>query len=209
VTALRKALAATAMAVPVLATAAGPALAGTSPNAGAPAKPDVPCCGGAGQTDTWANNATNNYLHVKGGSKANSAVINTYTGTGTCARQHGAKNLQCAEEWSQISTAYAHQFVYANVNSGKCLDDGENKIGIVPSQYSCGTYPPNMRWIHATFDYWNGFTNITYYNALYTAYGTEDRVLCAYSTGASPNSLFIDDPSGNYAPGGDGYCDWQ
>ena len=206
-TVLRKALAATAIAAPVLVTGAAPALAVSHPSD--PAKSDVPCCGGSGDYVTWQEYATNNYLHVKGASTANSAVINTYTGKGSC-KYHGVKDVQCAEEWSQISTAYANEFAFANVNSGKCLDDGENKDGITPTQYSCGAFPDNMRWLYGTFDIWTGFTNVTFYNALYTAYGTHARVLCAYSIGASPNSLYIDDPSStNYAAGGDGYCDWQ
>lgn len=115
--------------------------------------------------------------------------------------------MQCAEEWQQISTNYANEFAYANANSGKCLDDGENAANVTPAQYTCGAYPANMRWIHATFDFWNGGESIAYHNALYTAYGTKDRVLCA--NWQNPDSLFINNPSSSWAPGASNFCDWE
>lgn len=169
-------------AAPLLAAAASPALAAADTQGGTGPSPQAsPCCGGSGHFVTWQNQNTDDYLHVKGGSTGNSAEINTYTGSGTCA-DHGVTDLQCEEEWSQISTAYAHEFAYANVHSGKCLDDGENAI-TVPTQYSCGDIPDNMRWIYATFSVQN--PQFTVYNALYTAYGTHARVLCDDSAGST------------------------
>jgi hypothetical protein len=135
-----------ALATPVLAAGgATPALAAGTPahghdDAAKPAAtPDTP------HYVTWENGHAAEYLHVKGASKDNSAAVNVYTGSGTCA-EHGAKNLQCPEEWQQISTGYAHWFAYMNVNAnGKCLDDPEDELADAVI-YSCGNYPVQRRW---------------------------------------------------------------
>jgi hypothetical protein len=143
---LRNTLVTVTTTAPVLAaiTAATPAMAGVTTDGGGSRPAPTPPPGG--HYVTWKNGHNGEYLHVKGGSKSNSAVINTYTGSGSCA-EHGEVDLQCEEEWSQISTGYAHEFAYANINSGLCLDDGENAL-TTPTQYSCGTYPENKRWIY-------------------------------------------------------------
>jgi len=104
---------------------------------------------GGGYYVTWQNQSNDEYLHVVEGSKSNSAEVNTYTGTGSCA-EHGTTDVQCQKVWSQISTGYANYFAFANVNSGKCLDDPEDEAGQVPVQYSCGTYLVQRRWEYTT-----------------------------------------------------------
>ena len=71
---------------------------------------------------TWKNGTNGKYLHVVNASTANGALVNTYTGSGSCA-DHGATDVQCAEEWSQVSTGIAQEFAYVNANSGLCLSD--------------------------------------------------------------------------------------
>jgi len=163
-------------AAPLLAAAASPALAAAETHDGTTPTPEAsPCCAG-GHYVTWDNHYAGLYLHVKANSTGKSAQINMYGGSGSC-KYHGTTDLMCSEEWSQISTAYAHQFAYANINSGLCLDDGENKAGgsTVPTQYSCADFPDNMRWIYGTI---TNSAGSVYYNALYTAYGDHSRILC-------------------------------
>src|SRR6202046_3856205 len=98
--------------------------------------------------DSWKNGWRAESLHVNGASKGQSAIVNTYTDDGSCA-DHGSANLGCDEEWQQISTGYAHEFVYENVNSGKCLTDGEDLQDQTATQYTCGsTYPVQRRWTY-------------------------------------------------------------
>jgi hypothetical protein len=198
---LRKTLAAVGTAAPLLAATASPALAATNSHDGkTPAEriPARPCCGGSGHYVTWQDQNNGQYLHAT--STARSAVVNTAWAAGSCAN-HGATNLECSEEWSQISTGYAHQYAFANDYSGKCLIDGGNKTGITAQQYSCN-YTTNERWIYGSFANSNG---IGVYNALYTAYGTHARTMCVsigdanvYIYGGISNAL-----------AGDGNCDWQ
>jgi hypothetical protein len=142
----RKTLALVAAAATPVVAGAAPALAAPSA-AGEPAP--IPCCGGSGHYVTWENRQLHLYLHVKGGSTANSAPINVYGKSGSCA-EHGAVNTQCQEEWSQVSTGYAHEFAYANINSGLCLDDPDGKDYVGAVQYSCGTFPVQRRWDYIT-----------------------------------------------------------
>jgi hypothetical protein len=145
--AVRKSIAVLAVATPVLTGAgAAPALAATSARVG-DSPSVIPCCGGEGDYVTWENRQTDLYLHVKGGSKSNSAPINVYGKSGSCA-EHGEVNTQCQEVWSQVSTGYAHQFAYANANSGLCLDDPEDESYVGAVQYSCGDFPVQRRWIY-------------------------------------------------------------
>ena len=146
---LRKTLVAATAAPTLIATGASTAMAANDAPGSGHGPGVVPCCDGRGHVVTWQNQNTDDYLHVAGASKANSAVVNTSPGSGSC-KPHGATDLQCAEEWSQVSTAYAHEFAFANINSGLCLDDPEDKNGQVPVQYSCGTFPVQRRWEYTT-----------------------------------------------------------
>jgi hypothetical protein len=145
---LRKTLVTATAAPALIATGAANAMAATDAPAARPPSV-IPCCGGTAVIVTWQNQNTDDYLHVAGASKGNSADVNTAAGSGSCSR-HGHTDLQCAEEWSQLSTNYAHEFAFANVNSGLCLDDPEDKAGQVPVQYSCGAFPVQRRWEYTT-----------------------------------------------------------
>jgi len=159
-----KTLAAVTAAAPVLAgMGAAPALAATSASGDA-STPSVICCEGAGHYVTWQNRADALYLHVKGSSTANSAAVNVYEKTGSCA-QHGVTDTTCSEEWSQISTAYANQFAFQNVNSGLCLDDPEDKADVGAVQYSCGTFPIQRRWKYTGYIGTGTTDNDVLYNA--------------------------------------------
>lgn len=200
----RKALAAVAIAAPVVSAAgAGPALAASPPkDAKVPAP--TPCCGGNGVFVTWQVQANaQGYLHVKGAALGNSAVVNTYTGSGSCPA-HGVTNVQCAEEWSKISTGYAHEFAYANDNTGKCLDDPEDKAGQTPVQYSCGTYPAQRRWQYTTTHSTGGQT---YFNVLQDNAGD----ICLQTAVGNIYSLAIVDILHGDFPGDLSplQCDWQ
>jgi len=198
---LRRSLAAVGTAAPMLAATASPALAATSADHGTTPVgrvPQVACCGGSGHYVTWQNQNDFDYLHAT--STARSAAVNTAGGSGSCAN-HGVTDLQCAEEWSQISTGYSHQFEFANDYSGQCLIDGGNRAGITAQQYPCDD-AVNERWIYGSFANGNGFP---VYNALYTAYGTHARVMCV---GFETTSVYV--YSGvNNSFAGDGNCDWQ
>ena len=138
-----KALIAVTAAAPVLAAAA-PAVAATTTDEGT--SPQVlPPSGG--HFVTWKNGTNGKYLHVVNASTANGALVNTYTGSGSCA-DHGATDVQCAEEWSQVSTGIAQEFAYVNANSGLCLSDPNSDYGVEPIQYSCGKFPTNKRWLY-------------------------------------------------------------
>lgn len=200
---LRRTLTAVTAAAPVLAATAAPALAATSSDGGATAATpqSVPCCGGSGHYVTWQNQNNGDYLHVKGASTGQSAEINIYTGSGTC-EYYGQTDLQCAEEWDQISTGYSHEFMYDNVNSGMCLDDGEHALGIHPTQYPCDAANENERWIYGTLD--NG-SGVPFYDALYVAGG---QVMCNPAGGGG--SLYI--YAANellYSNTGHGHCSWH
>jgi hypothetical protein len=134
------------VAAPLLAAgSAAPALAATGPHpagaAGPRATPDTPTY------VSWENQWSAKFMHVKGGSTANNAVVNVDSDDGSCAH-HGSANLGCDEEWQQISTGYAHEFAYKNVNSGKCLTDDQDLLGAPILQYSCGSYPDQRRWTY-------------------------------------------------------------
>jgi hypothetical protein len=154
---VRKALIAVAAAPVVTALGAGPAVAATQQ--ASPGTPSVPCTSNCtAHYVTWKNQQTGKYMHVVGGSKADGAQINVYTGSGTCA-EHGHTNLQCQEEWAQISTGHSNsgngEYGYMNVNSGLCLDDPNSAAtgpkGIIEVvQYSCGNYPVQRRWSYPT-----------------------------------------------------------
>jgi hypothetical protein len=182
---LRRTVAAVTAAAPVLVATAGSALAGQNAHGAGTPTPDVlPPPGG--HYVTWQNQHNAEYLHVKDGSKSNSAVINTYTGSGSC-EYHGETDLQCPEEWSQVSTAYAHEFGFVNINSGLCLDDGENAF-TTPTQYSCGTFAENKRWTYGTEVAGGGATA---FDTLATAYAEgpgDERIMC--TKGGEP-SLYI------------------
>jgi hypothetical protein len=178
-------------AAPLLAAGAGApaALAATAQEhgSGAAATPQIPA---VAKYVTWKNGATKDYLHVKGGSKGNSADINVYTGSGSCS-DHGATDLQCAEEWQQISTGYAHEFAFKNVNSGKCLDDGGDLFSSVATQYSCATngYPVQERWRYSSISP-SGFSGVLYDSAKGPE-GPEHGYLCTdWPTGTAGLSKY-------------------
>jgi hypothetical protein len=173
---VRKVLAAAAATAPVLAgTGAAPALAAPS----APGETAVPEAGGVYYT--WQNRGDGLYLHVVGASKANSAAVNVAAKSGTCA-EHGSTNTQCAEVWSRVSTGYAHEFAYKNINSGKCLDDPEDEPNVGAVQYSCGTYQVQRRWIYAGYISVNNGHNDEIYNAAGTLAGDAGHWLCVSGT---------------------------
>jgi hypothetical protein len=75
-------------------------------------------------------------------------------------------NLGCDEEWQQISTGYAHQFEYNNVNSGKCLSDDQDLLNAPIIQYSCGSYPDQRRWTYRDTSPGGGPIDVLYDSAL-------------------------------------------
>lgn len=133
------------LSAPLLAVGgAGPALAASAaPHT--PQEASQPQAGKSEGYDSWQNQWSAKYLHVKGGGTANGDIVNVDTDDGSCTH-HGSANLGCDEEWQQLSTGYAHEFAYKNVNSGLCLSDDNDLIDEAPIQYSCGTYPVQRRW---------------------------------------------------------------
>jgi hypothetical protein len=179
-------------------------LAATASNAGSPSPGSVPCCSGA-TIYTWQNQHSALYLHVQGDSTANSAAVNVYERTGTCAN-HGATNTNCAEEWQVLDTGHGNEFAYANVNSGLCLSDPNDAENVGAIQYSCGAYPVQRRW---TYDY-SSPGGPFFYPGLYdeTASG-QLGFLCQDAGSADPEPVRVMSTGGN-TPGALGWpCTWQ
>jgi len=172
---LGKALAVAA--APLLAAGgAGPALAAAAaPNSSQhPGDPQAPA---AAKYDSWQDQWSAKYLHVKG--TANGDIVNVAADDGSCA-DHGSANLGCDEEWQQLSTGYAHQFAYKNVNSGLCLSDDNDLMYEAPIQYTCGAYPVQRRWTYGATSPGGGPLDLLLVSSETAATNgiREDAVLC-------------------------------
>ena len=107
--------------------------AGTAPAVRHPVSPAI--------TVTWqfgnpgcSGGYCQQYLEIYHSGTANGNWSDVHSGNGT--------NTQ---KWVSIFLG-SGEYAFRNVNSGKCLEDPGYALGAHVDQYTCGTYPDNVRW---------------------------------------------------------------